>query len=147
MKLNYKKILAYAHNAGMAAGSAKVATPMTLVESDLFDNPIGKTYYVPEGPCGFAWVVTHEHGNGKFVKHLKAMAGLQVHGAKNVITGEDHEALHGNLDGKKCYYGGHYVTWVRMFGQSYEQKVAYAQAYADVLAGYGLKVYADERLD
>jgi len=128
MKLNYKKILAYAHNAGMAAGSAKVATPMTLVESDLFDNPIGKTYYVPEGPCGFAWVVTHEHGNGKFVKYLKSISdGMSV--------------------GSKYYYGGYYVKWVGEFGQSIEKKEAYADAYAAVLKDHGIKAYSGSRLD
>jgi len=124
MKLNYEKILAEAHEAGMAAGSAKVATPMTLVESDLFDNPIGKTYYVPEGPCGFAWVVTHEHGNGKFVKYLKSAGG-----------------------GDKYYGGGYYVKWVREFGQSIEKKESYADAYAAVLKGYGIKAYSGSRLD
>tara|TARA_R100000656_G_scaffold111827_1_gene83846 strand:- start:429 stop:803 length:375 start_codon:yes stop_codon:yes gene_type:complete len=124
MKLNYEKILAEAHKAGLAAGSAKVATPMTLVESDLFDNPIGKTYYVPEGPCGFAWVVTHEHGNGKFVKYLKSAGG-----------------------GDKYYGGGYYVKWVREFGQSIEKKESYADAYAAVLKGYGIKAYSGSRLD
>ena len=128
MKLNYEKILAEAHEAGMAAGSAKVATPMTLVESDLFDNPIGKTYYVPEGPCGFAWVVTHEHGNGKFVKYLKSISdGLTV--------------------GSKYYYGGYYVKWVREFGQSIEKKEVYADAYAAVLKDHGIKAYSGSRLD
>ena len=128
MKLNYKKILAEAHEAGMAAGSAKVATPMTLVESDLFDNPIGKTYYVPEGPCGFAWVVTHEHGNGKFVKYLKSISdGLTV--------------------GSKYYYGGYYVKWVREFGQSIEKKEVYADAYAAVLKDHGIKAYSGSGLD
>ena len=128
MKLNYKKILAEAHEAGMAAGSAKVATPMTLVESDLFDNPIGKTYYVPEGPCGFAWVVTHEHGNGKFVKYLKSISdGLTV--------------------GSKYYYGGYYVKWVREFGQSIEKKEVYADDYAAVLKDHGIKAYSGSGLD
>ena len=128
MKLNYEKILAEAHEAGMAAGSAKVATPMTLVESDLFDNPIGKTYYVPEGPCGFAWVVTHEHGNGKFVKYLKSISdGMSV--------------------GSKYYYGGYYVKWVRDFGQSIEKKEAYADAYAAILKDHGIRAYSGSRLD
>ena len=128
MKLNYEKILAEAHEAGVAAGSAKVATPMTLVESDLFDNPIGKTYYVPEGPCGFAWVVTNEHGNGKFVKYLKSISdGMAV--------------------GNKCYYGGYYVKWVRDFGQSIEKKEAYADAYAAILKDYGIRAYSGSRLD
>ena len=128
MKLNYEKILAEAHEAGMAAGSAKVATPMTLVESDLFDNPIGKTYYDPEGPCGFAWVVTHEHGNGKFVKYLKSISdGMSV--------------------GNKYYYGGYYVKWVGEFGQSIEKKEAYADAYAAILKDYGIKAYSGSRLD
>ena len=127
--LNYETVLAEAHQAGMAAGVAKVPTPMVVAQhKNMADDnsEIEKTWVVPSGVCGFAWVVTTEHGNGKFVKHLKASNGRC---------------------GNKCYYGGHYVTWVWEFGQSYKQKMAYAGAYTDVLAGYGLKVYADGRLD
>ena len=127
--LNYETVLAEAHQAGMAAGVAKVPTPKVVAQQKNMaddNSEIEKTWLVPSGVCGFAWVVTTEHGNGKFVKHLKASNGRC---------------------GNKCYYGGHYVTWVWEFGQSYEQKMAYAGAYTDVLAGYGLKVYADGRLD
>ena len=126
--MDYTKILNKAHEAGMAAGNEKVPTPMVLVDSDLLDRPIGKTYYVPEGPCGFAWVVTNEHGNGKFVKYLKSISD-------------------GPTVGNKYYYGGYYVKWVRDFGQSIEKKEAYADAYAAILKDYGIKAYSGSRLD
>ena len=127
MALNYKKIMAEAHEAGMAAGEAKVPVPMVVAEHEnmLDDNsPVKKAWYVPSGLCGFAYVVTNEHGNGKFVKYLKSVG-----------------------EGRKHYYGGYYAKYVREFGQSYEQKVAYAHAHADVLKSYGIKAYVDDRLD
>ena len=127
-KQDYTKIMAEAHVAGMVAGNGKVATPMTLVESDLFDNQIGKTYHVSEGPCGFAWIVTHEHGNGTFVKYLKSLS-------------DDMSVGH------KYHYGGYYVKWVGEFGQSIEKKEAYADAYAAILKGYGIKAFSRSRLD
>lgn len=125
--MKYAQILNEAHEAGMAAGSAKTPQPMVVTErvNPLDDSSAVKNrWYVPSGICGFASVITKEHGNGKFVRYLKS-AG----------------------EGKKHYYGGHYVKWVREFGQSYEQKVAYAHAYADVLNNYGIKAYVEDRLD
>ena len=39
------------------------------------------------------------------------------------------------------------LRWWQEFGQSVEQKEAYADAYADVLQKYGIKAYAGSRLD
>lgn len=123
---SFKQILDEAHDQGMMAGEAKVPTPMIVQEVGLDDKPYkgSKSWYVPQGACGFAWIVTNEHGNGKFVRYLKSIG-----------------------QGKKYYYGGHYVKWVGEFGQSVEQKEAYADAYADVLQKYGIKAYAGSRLD
>ena len=125
--MNYAQILNEAHEAGMVAGSAKVPAPMVVTERA---NPVDDSseiknqWVVPSGICGFAYVITNEHGNGKFVKYLKSIG-----------------------EGRKYYYGGHYAKYVREFGQSYEQKMAYADAYAQVLQNYGIKAYSDGRLD
>ena len=49
----------------------------------------------------------------------------------------------GRLD---SYYGG-WTIWVGDFGQSYERKMAYAGAFAEVLQKHGIKAYANGRLD
>ncbi len=124
--MDYGLILNEAHEAGMEAGNAKVPTPMVVTQHENMgddSSPVEKSYYVPQGVCGFAWVVTNEHGNGKFVKYLKSVG-----------------------EARKCYYGGFYVVRAP-FGQCYEKKVAYANAYAAVLNNYNLNAYADSRLD
>ena len=121
-------LLQTAHEAGLNAGYAKKPTPMVVSQHEnmLDDNsPVKESWYVPQGVCGFAWVVTNEHGNGKFVKYLKKYTDK----------------------GDKCYYGGFYVCWVREFGQSMEQKEAYADAYVTVLKEAGLDCYSDSRMD
>jgi hypothetical protein len=125
--MNYVEILNEAHEAGMAAGNAKVPQPMVVTEraNPLDDSSeVRNQWLVPSGLCGFASVITNEHGNGKFVRHLKSIG-----------------------EGRKHYYGGHYAKHVREFGQSYEQKVAYAHAYADVLNNHDIKAYVEDRLD
>ena len=126
MDKSYSQILSEAHDAGMTAGEAKVPTPMVVQEVGLDDKPYkdSKSWYVPQGVCGFAWIATTEHGNGKFVRYLKSIG-----------------------KGSKRYYGGYTVYWVGEFGQSMEQKEAYADAYADVLQKYDIKAYAGSRLD
>ena len=129
---DYGVLLKNAHVAGLAAGNSIVPTPMNL--TDGVNN-----YHVPEGPCGFAWVVTNEHGNGPFVKYLKNNSGR----FKNHSNGSGPSYIHGD----KYYYGGYYVTWVGEFGQSVEKKEAYAEAFCSVLTAAGLKCYAGSRLD
>lgn len=127
MNKSYSQILNEAHIAGMAAGEDKIPTPMVVAQHEdvLDDNsPIKQSWFVPQGVCGFASVITSEHGNSKFVKYLKSIG-----------------------EGDKYYYGGYYVKWVREFGQSYEKKVDYAKAFADVLNSYGIKAAIESRLD
>lgn len=125
---DFAVLLNNAHKAGLKAGDAFSPTPMVVTQHEnmLDDNsPVKESWYVEDGVCGFAWVITSEHGNGKFVKYLK----------KNT----DH--------GDKAYYGGHYVTWVHEFGQSMQKKNAYANAFASVLTDAGLKVQSGSRMD
>lgn len=114
-----------AHAAGMAAGKAAVPTPMTVYSADLFDRPIPgtPTYYVPDGPCGFAWISVRP-GNSAFANWLK----------KNDL-------------GRTDSYAGGVSVWVRDFGQSHARKVAYADAFARVLTDAGITAYAADRLD
>lgn len=120
----YEALWAKAHAAGMAAGEAKTPQPMTVYEADgLTDRPKpgGKSWYVPEGLCGFAWVkFAGNTGFGRWAKRT----GLA----------------------SKAYPKGLSV-WVRQFGQSYERKLAYAQAAAEVLREGGVEAYAGGRLD
>lgn len=133
MKVDYTKIMAEAHDAGMAAGNAHAPAPMVVAQHEnmLDDNsPVEKAWYVSSGVCGFAYVITNEHGNGKFVKYLKSIGKGYGCGA-----------------GERYYYGGYYAHYVSEFGQSYEKKRAFASAFVKVLNSYGIKAYADGRLD
>jgi hypothetical protein len=110
-----------AHDAGMKAGTESSPTPMTVQEADLSGNPIGKTWYVSEGACGFAWI--RFKGNTAWGKWAKA---------QGIAT--------------PAYPKGLQI-WVSEFNQSVTRKEAYANAYAKVLCGAGIEAYADSRLD
>lgn len=118
---------AKAVDAGLAAGAAKKPTPMIVTQhsNPLNDNsPPVKEWYVPEGPCGFAWVNVSP-GNSPFANWLK----------KNKIASKA--------------YGGGVDIWISDFGQSVEQKEACASAMAKVLQmELGMSsIYATSRLD
>jgi hypothetical protein len=78
---------------------------------------------VMSGVCGFAGV-NIKPGNGSFARHLKRLG----------------------LARTDSYYGG---VSVRVFGygQSYEKKLAYAAAFADVLKEAGIRAMSMGRLD
>ena len=124
-----ERIVREAEEAGEAAMEATRPTPMIVgTPQDLLDanSPIDytqKTYYVPQGMCGFAWVNVRP-GTSRFAKYLKSQ-GL------------------GRTD---SYYGG-VTVWVRAGGQSFELKEAYARAYAGVLQAHGIKATSHSRLD
>ena len=124
-----ERIIEEAQAAGESAMEATRPTPMIVgTPVDMLDanSPIDytqKTYYVPQGMCGFAWVNV-KPGNSRFAKYLKAQ-GL------------------GRTD---SYYGG-VTVWISAGGQSYELKAAYARAYAQVLVDYGIKATSHSRLD
>jgi hypothetical protein len=114
-----------AKKAGEAAADAARPTPMVVSEAGLDDRPVpgGKSWYVPEGVCGFAWVNV-KPGTSRFAKML-------------VRTGEAR---------RDSYYGG-VTKWVGGYGQSYDRKCAYARAMAKVLSDAGVTAYAMDRLD
>jgi hypothetical protein len=100
---------------------------VTQHENPLDDgSPVKQQWHVPQGVCGFAWISVRP-GNCGFAHWLKKQ-GLS----------------------KGRAYGGGVQIWVSQYGQSYELKMAYAQAAADVLKaelGGKVRVYASGRLD
>jgi len=78
-------------------------------------------YFVSEGPCGFAWVKIK--GNTAFGKYCK----------KNGIA-------------RNSYPNGLQISDPHM-SQSYDRKMAWAYAFAEVLNANGIEAYADGRLD
>lgn len=125
--MNFRELYDKAHAAGMAAGAACSPAPMVVGHAaSLFGDGIDynkPTYYVPDGPCGFAWV-TVKPGNGRLANWLKKM-GLA-----------------------RKAYGGGVSVWVSEFGQSMARKEAYASAFAKVLRAAGFsRVYAESRMD
>ena len=124
--LNYQEIYEEALEAGELACKCALPAPM-VVESHLNQaddsSPVVKQYYVPEGLCGFAWVNVSP-ATQPFARWLKKT---------------------GIVD-SKAYYGG-YDLWCWSGGQSIERKEAWAKAVQDVLNKYGIKCYANSRLD
>lgn len=112
--------------AGKEAAAAKVPEPMHVVQraNPLDDSsPVVKRYEpVMGGVCGFAWV-TVRPGNSRFANWLKKNKGA-----------------------RRGYYGGTEL-WISGYQQSYERKMAYATAYADVLREVGIEAYPGGRLD
>jgi hypothetical protein len=123
--MNYPEMYEKAHAAGIAAMNEKVPVPIIVQQhQNMADDssPVQKSWYVPQGMCGFAWV-TVRPGNCGFAKWLKSK-GL----------------------GHKCYHGG-WEYWVREGGKSIEKKEAYAEGFANVLNCFGIKACAGSRLD
>jgi hypothetical protein len=121
----FERIWREADAAGKAA--AKAAVPDAIVvysPKSLFDNEpdLSKpVYYEPEGMCGFASV--RFAGNTAFGRWAKK-------------TGRADTAYPKGL-----------MHWVSDYGQSYDRKRAYAQAFATVLREAGIDCYAESRLD
>jgi len=112
-KINYLGIYMEATRAGCAAVNGMDVTPMIV-------NNGTTNYFVPDGVCGFAWVVIRDT---KFANFLKKM-GV----------------------GRKRYEGG-YLIWVFDYNQSMQKKEAYAEAFAQVLIDNGINAYAESKLD
>lgn len=135
---DYRQLLADAHAAGLAAMEATRPTPMVVYEADgLSDEPKpgGQAWYVPEGPCGFAWV-TIRPATTPFARWLKANRFDVDRWVNEAEGGRWSKA-----------YGGGYQFWVWVGGQSVELKAAYARAYAETLREAGVEAYSASRLD
>jgi len=110
-----------AHTAGMKAGENAIPAPMTVYQADFAGNPIGKSWFVSEGACGFASVKFK--GNTAWGKWAKA---------QGIASPAYPKGLH---------------IWVGQFNQSIARKEAYAHAYVEVLREAGIEAYAESRLD
>ena len=127
----WAKLHAKAYAAGMAALEACLPTPMVVQQhaNALNDaSPVVKEWYVPEGVCGFGWVVVTP-GTCSFAAWLRK------------TKDSDGQPL-----GSKHYYGGT-CFWVHEGDQSYDRKMAFARAYAGVLNAAGVRAHAGGRLD
>ncbi len=122
-----KTLLLKADSAGMAAAEKRIPTPMIVCqhENPLDDSSKVIKQYEPVmgGVCGFAWI-NIKPANSKIAK-----LAIQHYGA-----------------GKDSYEGG-VSLFVHQFGQSYEKKVAYANAFTSVLREAGIKASTGNRLD
>lgn len=129
----FEKIWDKAVKAGEQAMKATTPTPMVVEqhESPLDDNsPVEKSWYVPQGACGFAWVHVSP-GNCSFAYWLKK---------------HDHASK---------AYGGGLKIWIDAGGQSVELKSAYAHAMSKVFNAHRDElelpksgvIYAQSRLD
>lgn len=129
----YEALWARALAAGDQAGAAHkaqamvVGTPKDVVGSLLGGDGGGfdenePTYYVASGVCGFAWVAITP-ATSSFARWVAKNKGA-----------------------RKGYYGGLEFS-IRGYGQSYEKKLAAAQAMAAVLQAAGVSAYAGSRLD
>jgi hypothetical protein len=120
------RLFANARSAGFAAGNAFSPTPMLVGSSTTFlgtdIDPTKRTYIVPDGVCGFAWVLINP-----------ANSSIAIHAKKQGI-------------GSKAYGGGLSI-WIHDHNQSMERKMAHADAFAGVLRDAGIEAYAQSRMD
>jgi len=124
-ELIFSTILQAAKDAGIENCALCTPTPMVVAQraNPLNDHsPIIKQYHVPDGVCGFAWVVI-KPGTSSFAKWLVK-----------------------HNEAKKHSYGGVSI-WVRGYGQSMERKEAYAIGFANYLRTVGINAYADSHMD
>lgn len=121
-----EQIYQEAREAGIRAGNAANPAPMVVQEHEnMMDDssPVKKQWVVPDGPCGFAWIIV-KPGTSRFAKFLKA-----------------------RQYGKPDSYQGGVRIWVGDFNQSMMRKEAYAKAFADALRKYGIKASDYSRMD
>lgn len=112
--------------AGVRAGAN--STPEAMV---VRNTQTDESWYVSEGPCGFAWI--EFKGNTKFARVVKQMfQGSERNGV----------VMYGN-----AYPTGKHL-WITAFGQSYDRKSVMAGEMARVLRERGYAdVHAGGRLD
>jgi hypothetical protein len=111
-----------AQSVGFQAGETTTPRPMGIVECDAMGRPIGPTHVEYEGMCGFASVIVR-HANKGF-GHWLISSGLA----------------------RRHYHGGAEI-WIHAHNQSYERKVAHADAMARLFNEAGFECHASGRLD
>lgn len=121
----FEALLSEADAAGNAAAEAAVPVPMNVKNMHT-----DEVWHVPDGACGFAWVVV-KPGNCPLANWLKK---------------EGNGDFDNSARWSKHYHGG-VSNWVGGFNQSVARKEAYARAFAKVLEAAGHKAFAGSRLD
>lgn len=130
-KVTHQTLFDKAHAAGQAAAEAKVSSVVPMIvekRANPWDDnsPVVKSYYVPSGVCGFAWV-SLSPGNSSFALWA-------------VKNGKARKAYQGGVNFRAPDTAG--------FEQSMEVKEAYVQAFAGVLREAGFKrAYPVSRMD
>lgn len=132
-----KRIIEEAREAGRNAGNGHTPQEMVVEQhsNPLNDgSPVVKSWRVPEGVCGFAWVRVKGKGRGlEFIRALKKVGLAGDINSYAVFTKSSGESG--------------YVYWVHDHNQSYERKMKNAEAFAEVLREYDINAYASGRLD
>jgi hypothetical protein len=118
----YSAVYASAMAAGRAAGEAHTPRPMFVQHSNTLDNTVVEQWEVPDGMCGFAWVVITP-GTSGFARWL---------------------CKH---DYARKHYGGGVSIWISDYNQSYEKKSVAAGAIATALRRVGIVASAGSSLD
>jgi len=128
--MNYIEILKNAKVEATKAFNACTPTPVSWVQTDLSNKPIGKPSPPDmEGDCGGAYIRSL-HGKSAFVRWAK-VNDLSQFGSiqKDVYTGF---TIYLNIEGYR--------------GQSAEKRASYANAFAKVLNENGIKCSVKEYL-
>ena len=122
-----------ASQAGYAAVETARVVPMVLgQETSLFSGVIDETkptYFVEDGVCGFAWVSVKPENIG------------------NTRLGKQERRALEAVGFRKNDYEKTYLLRISDFNQSMQKKEAYADAYAKVLRGHGIRAYSGSRMD
>jgi len=122
----FQELYDRANQAGIDAVQKATVIPMEVVQhaNPLDDSsPVVRSWHVPDGVCGFAWVIV-KPGNSPFANWLK----------KN------------NLARPDTYNGGVNI-WISAYNQSAQRKETHAHAMARVFSEAGIRCYAGSRLD
>jgi hypothetical protein len=127
MSKQFEELYAKADAAGRAAVEKATIVPMVVgTATSLFGNEIDRskpTYFVADGPCGFAYLHCRP-SRGGFSSWLK----------KNGI-------------GRYSEYNRSWCISVSQFNQSLQKKEAYAYAFAKVVSEAGINISVESRLD
>ncbi len=123
----FEKAKAAGYVAVLAAESNNQIVPM-VVGSPPIDNPFSNkidpsqpTYFVADGPCGFAWV--NFDGRDPFCRYMKK---------KDLVRPD---------------YPKGFSYWISEYGQSMQKKEIYANAFARSLQLAGVKCSPRSRMD
>ena len=111
-----------AYDLGNRAAGESTQEMIVVYEADVYENRVGPDYD-PIPICGFGWV-NIKPGNSRFARWLVKEGYAR----------------------KDSYYGG-VCIWIGAHEQSYDKKLAHANAMANHFQEYGIKCYASGRLD